>query len=450
MRFAVVNLGCKVNRVDSDTLAAALLGLGHEFVPAPDADAVLINTCTVTGEAEKKTRKAIRHALRENAQATVFVTGCAAVIDPEGLAAISGRVVVEPDKLKAVALMDGRYAIDFEQTLRTGTGFPTRVGIKVQDGCDNACSYCIVNKARGAATSRAFNDVTAEVERYAQAGARELVLTGINLGSYHDGENGLLQLLERLLEQTGEARLRLSSIEPCDVDVRLARLIAQAQGRICRHLHLPLQSGSAKVLKEMNRPYNAQEYFQTVEMLSQEIPGLSLSTDIIVGFPGETEEDFEATLEAARRCAFSKIHVFPYSMRKGTPAAARLDQVPPHIKASRSARLIDLAKQLREADFNARCGQIELVLVERAGRGLTESYYHIPTPLEIPAGVLVPLEIKRAVDMPGAFIAENGEVITDNMLDAMAERHLSGNWDEAAIGKAIRGKPNILRTKTGM
>ncbi|MEG1840193.1 MAG: MiaB/RimO family radical SAM methylthiotransferase, partial [Raoultibacter sp.] len=303
--------------MESDTLAAACLAQGGSAVPVDAADVIFINTCTVTGEAEKKTRKAVRRALRENAHARIVVTGCAAAIAPEVFAAMDARVCVQPDKSQVLqayrSLAAAPDPAPTSATLRVGTAFPTRVGIKVQDGCNNACTYCIVHVARGRSTSRPFAEVMAEVQAYAAAGTKEIVLTGINLGSYASGGYTLVDLLKALLDASEAAavRFRLSSIEPRDVNEALIALLAHSDGRLCRHLHLPLQAGSTKVLREMARPYTAAAYEELVDALYAAVPTLSLSTDIIVGFPGETEADFAETLAVARRCRFSKIHVFP-------------------------------------------------------------------------------------------------------------------------------------------
>ncbi|MEG1830243.1 MAG: tRNA (N(6)-L-threonylcarbamoyladenosine(37)-C(2))-methylthiotransferase MtaB [Raoultibacter sp.] len=399
MKFHLINLGCKVNRVESDTLAAACLAQGGSAVPVDAADVIFINTCTVTGEAEKKTRKAVRRALRENAHARIVVTGCAAAIAPEVFAAMDPRVCVQPDKSKVLQASAPTPAAPdpapTSATLRVGTAFPTRVGIKVQDGCNNACTYCIVHVARGRSTSRPFAEVMAEVQAYAAAGTKEIVLTGINLGSYASGGYTLVDLLKALLDASEAAavRFRLSSIEPRDVNEALIALLAHSDGRLCRHLHLPLQAGSTKVLREMARPYTAAAYEELVDALYAAVPTLSLSTDIIVGFPGETEADFAETLAVARRCRFSKIHVFPYSPRATTPAAARSDQLAPHIKAERTARLHQVANALRTQAYGQRVGTTEQVLIEQNGHGTTESYFEIPVPPTAIVGSLVPLSL---------------------------------------------------------
>lgn len=424
-QFAVVNLGCKVNRVESDGFQAALAARGFAIAPAAQADVVVVNTCTVTGEAEKKTRKAVRRALRASQDATVVVTGCAAVIDPAEFLEMSSRVVVEPDKTKVVdAALDAiapdermlagcgsaRSASGADEAgsglaLRVGAAFPTRVGVKVQDGCNNACSYCIVHVARGRAWSRPSAEVVAEAAALARAGVREIVLTGINLGSYRqEGGYRLADLLRELLAATSAegARFRVSSIEPRDVDDALIDVLAESDGLVCRHLHLPLQAGSASVLREMRRPYDAAFFERLVGRLRERVPGLSLSTDIIAGFPGETDAEFEETLSLARACGFSKIHAFPYSRRAGTPAAARADQVPDHVKAERTARLLELSDALRAADFAGRVGSVERVLVEEGGRGMTESYHEVVVPAGERPGALIPLTLHADMRIEGA------------------------------------------------
>ena len=245
-----------------------------------------------------------------------------------------------------------------------------------------------------------FEQILAECVRYARAGVKEIVLTGINLGSYCDTSERkprtLAHLLSELLESTRRyassdepaCRFRISSVEPKDVDEGLIEILAASEGRVCRHLHLPLQSGSTKVLREMARPYDADYYVDLASTLRKRVPQLSLSTDIIVAFPGETDEDFNATLSVAEECAFSKIHVFPYSKREGTPAAERVDQVPGTQAADRARQLRLLAKELRSADYRARTGSCERVLVEQCGRGMTESYYEIAVPSHLPVGSL--------------------------------------------------------------
>lgn len=410
MKYAVVNLGCKVNRVESDAFASSLDAHGAKSCDAADADLIVVNTCTVTGEAEKKTRKAVRGALRANDRATVIVTGCAAAIDKDTFLAMDPRVRVMGKAELASSIDAGAWGLDAAAhgpALPVGEGYRTRVGVKVQDGCNNACTYCVVHVARGKATSVDPREVVRQCRALASAGVKEIVLTGINLGSYRwrdeeTGEaTGLADLLRMLLEETADlhkegeypVRFRVSSVEPRDVHDDLIEVLATAGGRVCRHLHLPLQSGNSKVLREMHRPYNAEHFETIVANLYERVPELSLSTDIICGFPGETEEEFEDTLRVARTCRFSKIHVFPYSKREGTPAAARIDQVPPGVKADRAQRLRDLGDLLRDNEREARKGTRELAVVEEEGVALTESYFEVPAPKNAKAGEMIEITL---------------------------------------------------------
>ena len=383
MRFHVVNLGCKVNKAESDSMSAHLLATGNELVSHEEADAILINTCTVTGDAEKKTRKAVRRALRENTHARVMVTGCAAAISPDFYRALDSRVEI----------IEKAAFLSTDPACRTGLSFPARVSVKVQDGCDHACTYCIVHVARGKAFSRPLDEIVAEVKALEHAGIREVMLSGIDLGSYRFEKQALDALLSALIEATHEMRFRISSVEPASLTPAMIERIAQAEGRICRHLHLPLQSGSDKVLKEMNRPYGAEFYLRLCEDLYSALPTLALSSDIICGFPGETDAEFEETLSLAKQARFSKIHAFRYSMREGTPAATRCDQIDPSTKEQRLKNLLALARDLRKEDGLRRIGASEAVLIETPGIGMSESYFKVEAPRDIPQGTLCELSL---------------------------------------------------------
>lgn len=414
MKFHVINLGCKVNKVESDQLTALFLTRGAELSALDEADLVVINTCTVTGEADKKARKATRSALRHNCFAHVVVTGCASALHPSEFSDIDSRVQVIP-KASLIKELDGHYFSDElehgtpdtgvslpRRPQRVGEHFRTRVSIKIQDGCDHACTFCIVHVARGKATSRNAYDVIDEVLDYAQAGVREIVLTGINTGSYCYEGITLARLLEKLLELTADIhssdqaplRFRLSSVEPQNIDDELIELMAQHKGRICRHLHLPMQSGSTRILEAMERDYSIETYLDLVARLRSLMPSIALSTDVIVGFPGETDADFDATVHAIRAAQFCKLHVFPYSVRSGTPAAQMPHQVPEPLKRMRASILRALSEELFEADFNARIGTKELVLVEN-DTALTDSYHEIPRPLYSSKGDLIPIVLRE-------------------------------------------------------
>lgn len=398
MRYSVVNLGCKVNRVESDAYEEVLSAHGAPAVPGEETDIVIVNTCTVTGEAEKKTRKTVRHVLKEHPRARVVVTGCAAAIDPVEFETMDARVTCVPkaDMKRYLTALVGASNTDYAASRM-------RVGVKVQDGCNHACTYCIVHIARGPAWSLPVNDILDHCVRLARAGIPEIVLTGINLGSYNQDGFNLTGLLTRIMSELDKQapyplisdaaftgpRIRLSSIEPMDVDDALMDLLATSSGRICRHLHLPLQSGSSKVLREMARPYNAEEFVAKVARLRDALPSLALTTDIIVGFPGETEDDFSQTREVAHKCGFSGMHVFPYSMRRGTPAAERTDQVDPALKDQRAALLRELGHTLAKEDQHKRQNTQELAAVEEQGFARTESYYKVPVSDSFKPGALM-------------------------------------------------------------
>lgn len=405
MRFDVVNLGCRVNRVESDSIAAKLVD--HAWViDRVNPQVVVVNTCTVTSEADKKTRKTVRRVLKDYPEATVLVTGCAAAMTPEVYRAMSDRVrLVGKAGVVEAALSLGDDSLHGHlpaQAVRFGEDFPTRVGIKIQDGCDNACTYCIVHVARGKSTSLDCEECLSEAKRHYLAGAREIVLTGIDLGNYDFKGMRLEGLLARLVDELPEARIRISSIEPPSITDGIVDMIVRSEGRICRHLHLPLQSGSSKVLAEMDRHYDARAFRDLVDTLYERIPRMSLSTDIIVGFPGETEEDFQQTLDMVEYCRFSKVHIFRYSRRAGTPAAVREDQVPAEVVSDRARRLRDLAAKVRRQEQQRRLGTSEGVLVEEDGQGTTESFFTVRFDQPVTRGALLDCTLAR-LDENGVF-----------------------------------------------
>ncbi len=390
-KFHITTHGCRVNRVESDNIAAALMAAGWEPAALEDADIAMLNTCTVTGEADHKNRKAIRQALKRQG-GPVLVTGCAINIAADAYQAIDARVVCETSKEmvanRALDLMHHTVA-DSSGNVPYGEGFRTRSGVKVQDGCDNACTFCIVHVARGKARSVDPDIVISQARQLVDAGSQELVLVGIDTGAYRWGDMRLSNLVQRLMDETDVKRIRIPSIEPQSVTPDLISLMAQSDGRLCRHLHLVLQSGSSKVLHEMARHYDAAEFLELVRTIRAAVPNIALSTDIIVGFPGETQEDFEATCQMVKDCGFMKLHVFPYSKRPGTPAAARDDQVDPQVRAARVQKLTALGRELALGDMAARVGSTESVVVERWGQGTSESFHEVRFAEQIELGALV-------------------------------------------------------------
>lgn len=386
---------------ESEAIAAALLALGWtRATDAADCDVAILNTCTVTGEADAKNRKALRTLLRAG-KAAIIVTGCAVNIDTARYADVDPRISYEHDKerIPALAVRLARdtaavsTAISDQTTMeRSDSGFRTRVDLKIQDGCDNACSYCIVHVARGPARSVPAATVISRARTLADAGTRELVLVGIDLAAYRDADIDLARLVTLLQEKTDIGRVRVSSVEPQSVTPTLVDVLAHSEGRLCRHLHLCLQSGSDKVLREMNRRYDADAFCALANRLHEAVPRIALSTDVIVGFPGETEDDFARTCKLVEHCGFMRLHVFRYSKRPGTPAAIRDDQVDPKIKAARSQTLIDLGRRLALSDMERRLGTIEEVVIERPGIGTSESYHAVACDTALPVGALVEVE----------------------------------------------------------
>ena len=506
----VVNLGCRVNRVESDWMESSFVQSGAVLCADDEADIIAINTCAVTGEAQAKTRKAVRRAASLPKHPLVAVTGCVANLFPAELEAIGDNVRVLPAKLALVedalgewgrlnasaakeplgtsllkqssplcgcgtrdeaprgSSLDGNPPISHAGSLdahaqshssqqdsvpsfghddlarvenvssgavpqaRSAEGclstkdtlsapggshavFRARRGVKVQDGCDNKCTYCIVWRARGKSLSTPYSLIEKQVRQVLSEGALEVDLTGINLGRYasvdEQGESldlaGLIERLVPLIREHG-ALLRASSIEPPEVTPELVAAFARNVDCVAPHFHLPLQAGSTRVLHRMGRRYNAEQFLEKVVLIREALPSAAISTDIIVGFPGETEEDFQETLALSEKAAFSKIHAFRFSARPDTPAACMPDQIAPEVIRERSERLRLLADRLRHDDAARRIGTVEPVLIEQideAGNacGTTASHHEVV----IPAGEHG-FEGPTLIHMPLASVSANG------------------------------------------
>ena len=360
-RVAFVTLGCKVNQADTEAIADALGGAGS--CSPEDAEIVVVNTCTVTGEADHKARKAVRHALALPRSPRVIVTGCLATLDAEGLRSLGERVVVEAEKERVADIIRGLSGVSKPPATSASRGTRSRVQLKVEDGCDSFCTYCIVPYARGVPRPVPVTAVVARAEQLVRAGVREIVLTGINIGRYDDGGTRLPGLIEAVAA-TGVARIRLSSVEPRDVGASLLDVAARTPA-FCQHLHIPLQSGSDDVLACMGRPYDTAAFAQTVARVRDVFPSVAITTDVIAGFPGETEAEAAATLAFVEAQGFSRLHVFRYSPRTGTPAAEMGGQVPSPVKTARAAALRDLGERLAVKYAASRVGTVAEVLVER-------------------------------------------------------------------------------------
>ena len=386
-------LGCKVNQYESEAIAELFQEKGYEIVGIDEeADVYVINTCTVTNFGDKKSRQLIRKVKRQNENAIVCVVGCYAQTAPQELEKVEGvnLVLGTKDRAQIVEMVEN-YKVEngveshvsdimkerlFEPLSIQKLANRTRAYLKIQDGCSQFCSYCIIPYARGPIRSRDPQDVLAEVKRLAENGFKEVVLTGIHVASYGKDrrDTSLIEILRQVHEVEGIDRIRFSSIEPNVVTEEFAQAIADMP-KVCDHFHLSLQSGCDKTLKEMNRKYDTEKYRQAAATLRKYLPEVALTTDIIAGFPGETEEDFQASYDFAKEIGFAKIHAFPYSPKKGTPAAARKDQLLNAVKADRSHRLIELSDKIADDFIQAYVGKEVEVLFERAiGEGVYEGH----------------------------------------------------------------------------
>lgn len=422
-RVAIATLGCKVNQYDSEGLAERFRQAGYEVVGFGEpADVYVVNTCTVTQTGDKKSRQLLRRAVGAHPDALVVATGCYAQSSPEDLVRIEGVALVSGTADRGAIvdrvneLLEEGYSnrpswntvgdIEscrvYEELPAHGCAERTRAYVKIEDGCENFCAYCRVPYVRGPVRSRPLHQIVAEVQQIALAGHREVVLTGIDLGAYgrdFDGRPDLSDALRACAEVPGISRVRVSSIDPRDVTDRLIQAMSGTVG-VCPHLHIPLQSGSARVLAAMNRNYTPEYYLDVVERARLAIPDLAVTTDVIVGFPGETEEDFNATMETSRAARFSRMHVFPYSRRPGTVAAQMSGQVARSVKEARCARLIALARELAQEFHESMVGSTVSVLVEQCEpgeiQGLTGNYARVVAKGSGCAGETVDVKVTRA------------------------------------------------------
>ncbi len=368
--FKTITLGCKVNQYETQYLREGLLRAGFRETPTEPADLCIVNTCTVTAQADAKSRKALRQLARENPGSRIIVIGCYAARAAEQLARFPNVVQVVTDKAKLPDLLEQLGANDLPEGI-SRFGNRHRAYVKVQDGCRMQCSYCIVPRVRPVLRSRPPDQVCAEVSQLVDNGYREIVLTGIHLGHYgidlaeHQGDPpNLAMLVQRLLQLDGSFRIRLSSLEAVELSEPLLELMADNPSRVCPHLHLPLQSGSYAVLSRMRRRWAAHRFEQRCDQVRRYLDQPALTTDVIVGFPGETDADFEQTCRLVQRLEFSKLHVFRFSPREGTAAANMPDQVPSHVKNQRAEHLGRLGMQLRRRFIEKLCGRTLQVLVE--------------------------------------------------------------------------------------
>ncbi len=402
-KIAFYTLGCKVNQADTASMENLFLRSGHQLVSFDgEADVYIINTCVVTNTGQRKSRQTIHRAIRKNPNALIVVTGCYPQTAAEEVKAIDGvdMIIGNQDRAQIVQLVEERLAhrqtdtLDAVHKLTASTAFEemaagditdkTRAFLKIQEGCNQFCTYCIIPYARGPLRSRSLESIRTETQRLISAGFKEIVLIGIHLGCYGkenpDGPT-LYDAVKTVLDVPGVQRLRLGSLESVEVEPRLLTLM-QEDARFCRHLHLPLQSGCDKTLQAMHRPYTTAKFKTLLADIKTKVPDIAITTDVIVGFPGETEADFETTCKFAESCGFSKMNIFPFSARKGTPAEKFAGAVTEAVKKERADILGRIDETMHKTFLQAMVGQTAEVLFEQpAGEdyfeGLTGNYQRV-------------------------------------------------------------------------
>lgn len=395
-RVAFKTLGCRLNQHETESIATQFRAAGYTITAFDEAaDVYVINTCTVTGQSDQKSRQCIQRARRHGGAPLVVITGCMATRNREALEADDALTYVIDNERKSAIfpLVEAHFrgeithpqalpaaVFDFPETDRR---MRTRSMVKVQDGCDNFCSFCIIPSVRGRAISRPLAEVLVALRRVVEDGAREVVLTGVNIGRYRDGDLRFDDLLAAMLEVPGDFRVRVSSLEPDVFGERFYELLTHP--RMTPHLHLCVQSGSERILRRMRRVYTAAGFLACVARVRERQPDFNFTTDILVGFPGETDTDFEATLALMREVAFGHVHTFKYSAREGTRAEGMPDPIPEEIKTRRSAAVEALAESTRAACMARMVGRSQRLLVERVREGFVSGYGEHYFPLELEA-----------------------------------------------------------------
>lgn len=414
MKVGICSLGCKVNIYESELVTNILKNNNYEIVDFEDkADIYIINTCSVTNESDKKSRKMINRAKKNNPAAIIIVMGCYSQVNAEDIDV--DIVLGNKDKSKIVQIIEEYIKtkqrkkiiydltkVDFEKMEITNFDSHTRAFVKIQDGCNAFCSYCIIPYVRGRVRSKDPEDVIKEVTTLVEKGYKEIVLTGIHTGRYGTDINTTLEeLLNKLVNIPNIYRIRLSSIEINEITPGIKELLKENKV-MAKHLHIPLQSGSNKILKLMNRRYNKEEFLSMVDNL-KDIPDISLTTDLIVGFPNEDEEEFNETIDTLKKIGFTKIHTFPYSKRKGTPAATMDNQVSPEEKKRRVHRILDLSNKYEHNFYESKIGKIYDGVVEIHSNGTTivHTSNFIPVIINdiVEEGTIVDVKIEKVEDL---------------------------------------------------
>ena len=403
MKFNIITLGCKVNSYESNFMKEALVKNGFSFCNLNEkCDIIILNTCTVTDTSDKKSLKEVRRLKRENANAILVVCGCSVQNDKTkydnlGINILMGNI----NKSNIVSIiekyLDDKTPVEYVaktrdlpfENMEVDISDHTRAYIKIEDGCDNFCSYCIIPFVRGKKRSKDFSLVLREVQHLANNGYKEIVLTGIDTGGYESNGKDLTDLIHEMSKINGIERIRQSSIEITQINEKFINELKN-NNKICDHIHIPLQSGSDSILKLMNRKYDLKYFFDKIDMIRSVRPDISITTDVIVGFPGETEEMFLETMETCKKINFSKIHAFPYSERKGTKASMMDGKVPESVKHERVKKLLELSDSLEKSYYDKFKGKNKDVLIEEVNefgsKGHTSNYLMVHTDEKLQKG----------------------------------------------------------------
>ena len=403
MKFNIITLGCKVNSYESNFMKEALVKNGFSFCNLNEkCDILILNTCTVTDTSDKKSLKEVRRLKRENPNAILVVCGCSVQNDKTkydnlGINILMGNInksnivsIIEKylDDNTPVEYVAKTRDLPFEN-MEVDISDHTRAYIKIEDGCDNFCSYCIIPFVRGKKRSKDFSLVLREVQHLANNGYKEIVLTGIDTGGYESNGKDLTDLIHEMSKINGIERIRQSSIEITQINEKFINELKN-NNKICDHIHIPLQSGSDSILKLMNRKYDLKYFFDKIDMIRSVRPDISITTDVIVGFPGETEEMFLETMETCKKINFSKIHAFPYSERKGTKASMMDGKVPESVKHERVKKLLELSDSLEKSYYDKFKGKKLDVLIEEVNefgsKGHTSNYLMVHTDEKLQKG----------------------------------------------------------------
>jgi len=411
-------LGCKVNQYETEAMQKLFEAAGYELAQEiSEASVIVVNTCTVTAVSSQKSRQMIRRAAGANKNAVLAVVGCYAQSEPEEISKIDGVDVIigTKNRVRIVELVEAALKNRGEKILQVGnvkdirdfeelphTPHRTRAFLKIEDGCNNFCSYCIIPYVRGRVRSRSLESIRAESLELAAAGFKEIVLTGIHIGAYgrdFQSKINLVDAIKTVLDAANPLRLRLGSLESAELTDELIDLI-KSDGRICNHVHLPLQSGSDEILKAMHRPYSTKNFAELTARLVREVPEISIGTDLIVGFPGETDENFGETLEFIQAQPFSKIHVFPYSARVGTVAAKLPNQIPSQIKKFRAGRALEISRAKAKTFSERLIGKTVEIIAETSENGLvdglTKNYVRVYVPdKNIKLGEVIKVRVEK-------------------------------------------------------